>query len=93
MAEIPEMVLRVAKAMAASAGFDWERCAQNQWCRDAAAGIAAMHEPTAHMTLVAADANPATDDTSKTSYAIAVHDVAEIWYAMISAALAEQGEP
>ena len=49
MAEVSEMIERVARAMAENAGFAWEACAQSQWRSDARAGIMAMTESTNEM--------------------------------------------
>jgi hypothetical protein len=43
---VSEMVKRMAQAMAESAGFCWENCAQSQWERDARAALESMREPT-----------------------------------------------
>jgi hypothetical protein len=72
------MIERVAKAMAESAGFCWENCAQSQWCRDARAGIAAMREPTEAMQFEGAKIG---------GQECSLLDATCIWQAMIDAAL------
>ena len=65
------MIERVARAMAESAGFSWEHCTQEQWKADARAGIAAMREPTqAMLDEVCSSENiePFTDKTMTSIY-------------------------
>lgn len=61
--------------------------------RVAEAAIAAMREPTSEMMQAGADASPMWQTTSPETYAIAVNDAADVFIAMLDAALSPSQEP
>lgn len=58
-------IVEVAKAMAESAGFSWEACAQSQWIRDARAAVLKWLalEPSASMIDKMSDAGGSWEST------------------------------
>lgn len=98
MSDVPEMVERCSKAAwdrfnsehrhgKLVSWADQREDVRDQWRDMQRAALAAMRAPTVAMTQAAADQHPNTDDRAEASYAIAIHDAAETWQAMIDAAL------